>query len=39
MTDADASRDEKLTAAGSFFVLVGLVVLVVAVLAFIAALV
>lgn len=39
MTDAEASRDQKLTAAGSFFVLIGLVVAVIAVAAFIAALV
>ncbi|MGZ6778355.1 MAG: hypothetical protein ACXVGO_05105 [Mycobacterium sp.] len=37
MTDAEASRDQKLTAAGSFFVMVGLIVAVIAVLAFVAA--
>lgn len=37
MTNAEAGREEKLTATGSFCVLVGLVVIVIAVLAFIAA--
>ncbi|OBA96656.1 hypothetical protein A5662_17405 [Mycobacteriaceae bacterium 1482268.1] len=39
MLDAEASREDKLTAIGSFFVMVGLVALVLAVLAVIAALV
>ena len=37
MTDAEASRDQKLTAIGSFFVMVGLIVVVIALLAFVAA--
>lgn len=37
MTDADASRDQRLTATGSFLVMVGLVVVAIAVLAFVAA--
>ena len=39
MTDGDAGRDQKLTATGSFCVLLGLVLVVLAVLAFIAALI
>jgi hypothetical protein len=39
MTDGEASRDQKLTAIGSFLVMVGLIVAVLAVLALIAGLV
>src|SRR5690349_19623081 len=39
MTDSEASREQKLTATGSFFVMIGLVVAVIAIAAFIAALV
>lgn len=38
MTDAEAGRDQRLTATGAFLVLAGIVVVVLAVLAFIAAL-
>ena len=39
MADAEASRDQKLTATGAFCVMAGLIVFAIAVLAFIAALV
>ena len=39
MTDAEAGRQQRLTATGAFFVLVGLAVLVIAILAFVAAVV